>query len=1397
MATLLLAAAGSYLGGTFIGGTILGMTGAAVGQMVGASIGAYIDGKLFAPNYDQSGPRLKEMQVSGAAEGAAIPQLYGRSRLAGQVIWATKYREVKKAEEVGGKGGGGQKVDTFSYRQSFAVCFGEGTPRMSLGRVWADGNELDLSKHDWEFYPGGPNQLPDDYIESIEGVGNTPAYRGLCYIVFKDMDLSSFGDRMPNISAELTRPVPQSDPLALENTLRAVTLIPASGEFAYGTSKYLKETADGGSSSANTHTPDRRADLVMALDQLQAVAPNVESVMIVTSWFGTDLRAGECKVEPRIEGGPSFVFSTEERMAHTVTVNASGFLLLSNLTAFTTDVTLTRRTGSGDEAHETTVGTYTLTPGGEATVAVSAGTYTATSSSAVVKVALYNVTAEGSNSWRVSGLARHQAKATPIDAMGNLIYGGTPSDVTLKEAIAEIKRRGLRVVFYPFVLMTQLAGNGLPDPYGATEQPSLPWRGRITCHPAPGYPGTVDKTATAQAQIDAFFGPATVSQVGSSDGLPTWSGSATDFGYRRMILHYARLCQLAGGVDAFLVGTELRGLTFVRSSATSFPAVAHLRQLAQDVKGILGGGTKVSYAADWSEYNGYRPGDGTNDLFFHLDPLWADPSVDFVGIDNYLPLSDFRDGDPESVHDRNYLMTNVEAGELYDYYYASDADRSERIQTPITDGAYGEPWAFRQKDLRNWWLNAHHNRPGGVRSATPTAWVPQSKPVWFTEFGCAAIDKGSNQPNVFYDPKSSESFLPYFSNGKRDDQVQRAYNEATIAYWLASAGNNPVSSVYGGRMLDTSNFHAWTWDARPFPQFPGLSGVWADGANYDRGHWLNGRLGLAPLSTLVKLLCERVGITPDVSKLYGPNTVVQGFTVEQVQSPRELISALALAYNFDGFESGGSVRFALRQTVSVRAVSVGDLVVSGNEEPYSIVRQQETELPAAVKVRHRDPAKDYAVVASGGDKLVGGSQNVYTADLPLDMGAPQARSQADVIMQEAWVAREKASFALPPSLACDLTPADVVRLTLDTGRSVDVRLSSVDFNGKYEVEGARHDVTIYDGVGYEHTVRPVKTMSSAGASLLEFMELPLLRGDEVRPWAPRVVAFQAPWPGGVDVYRSPVGGDAFTLKSRVVSPAALGVTYTPLYSGPVARWDVNNTFEVRMLTPDKLVSVTDDQVLAGKNALAIRLPSGRWEVLQFASMELLAGPTRYRLSRLLRGQAGTDTDMVPTIPVGSRVVFLDATQLLALNMELEERSGSFDYRYGPASAAVSDKAYKQETRAFLPIGLRPYSPAQVRGKWAPSGDVSLTWTRRTRIGGDSWDGEVPLSEDTEAYEVEVRSAAGVIVRTFTGLSSPSVTYTAAQQAADFGSAQTVLRVRVYQLSTTYGRGAPAKETIYA
>ena len=135
----------------------------------------------------------------------------------------------------------------------------------------------------------------------------------------------------------------------------------------------------------------------------------------------------------------------------------------------------------------------------------------------------------------------------------------------------------------------------------------------------------------------------------------------------------------------------------------------------------------------------------------------------------------------------------------------------------------------------SWWSNPHVERVSGVEAGT-TAWVPQSKPIWLTEIGIPAVDKGPNGPNVFPDPKSSESAFPPLSRATRDDLVQVRALEAILSRFDPSlqgfaSASNPPSSEYAGRMVDPANVYVWAWDGRPYPAFPDLGAVWADGAN--------------------------------------------------------------------------------------------------------------------------------------------------------------------------------------------------------------------------------------------------------------------------------------------------------------------------------------------------------------------------------------------------------------------------------------------------------------------------------------------------------------------------------------------------------------------------------------
>src|SRR6195952_3945222 len=372
MASLVLSVAGAAAGAVF------GPAGAIVGRIAGALVGNIIDRKLFGPgDQNVAGPRLADLDVMAATEGAPIPRVYGRPRLAGQVIWATQLEEVvsNSTTSSGGKGhlvsGPRTTTTAYSYFGNFAVGLCEGVIG-GVGRIWADGMPLDLTAKTIRVHRGTEQQAPDDLIVAKEGAKNSPAYRGVAYGVFERLPLQDFGNRIPQLSFEIIRPVGQ-----LERLVRAVTLIPGTTEFGYEPSALVSILAPGTSRQENRHVSSAASDVQAALDDLMGVCPNLERIALVVAWFGSDLRCGHCTVQPGVE------------------------------------------------------------------------------------VAVKGISGAA---WLVDGVTRPGAYLVS-QIGGRPAFGGTPSDLSVLHLIAELKARGLKVTFYPFVMMDIASGNALPDPW--------------------------------------------------------------------------------------------------------------------------------------------------------------------------------------------------------------------------------------------------------------------------------------------------------------------------------------------------------------------------------------------------------------------------------------------------------------------------------------------------------------------------------------------------------------------------------------------------------------------------------------------------------------------------------------------------------------------------------------------------------------------------------------------------------------------------------------------------------------------------------------------------------------------------------------------------------------------
>jgi hypothetical protein len=315
MATVLLAAAGAAFGSGF-GGTVLGLSGAVVGRAVGATVGRAIDQRMLGLGSEAvEVGRVDRLRVMGASEGTAVAKSWGRVRLPGQVIWASPFQE-SSARSGGGKGAPRQSTVQFSYSVSLAIALCEGEI-LGIGRIWADGAEIEPVTLNLRVYTGSAEQLPDPVIEADLGFGMAPAFRDTAYVVIESMDLSPFGNRVPQLSFEVMR---QANAAGVDGIvgyaemIRAVALIPGTGEYALATDRVQVPDGVLGRKFVNVNSRAGVSNFTASFDQLKQELPNCKAAWIQVSSATVDLKAASSSAmassgvfHPRVLRGRWFI----------------------------------------------------------------------------------------------------------------------------------------------------------------------------------------------------------------------------------------------------------------------------------------------------------------------------------------------------------------------------------------------------------------------------------------------------------------------------------------------------------------------------------------------------------------------------------------------------------------------------------------------------------------------------------------------------------------------------------------------------------------------------------------------------------------------------------------------------------------------------------------------------------------------------------------------------------------------------------------------------------------------------------------------------------------------------------------------------------------------------------
>ncbi|MFN7038698.1 MAG: glycoside hydrolase TIM-barrel-like domain-containing protein [Alphaproteobacteria bacterium] len=297
--------------GEKVGNAALGSVGATIGHTLGSYIGKQIDNSSYKSDAKIQGRKLYDLNIQTSTYGKMIPIIYGNFKIAGNIIWGRPIEEKIIEEEASSAKNSTQINRFYNYRVTLAIAICEGEVD-SLIRVWADTKQLDLSKQEYyRFYNGSEDQMPDPLIESYMGTEETPAYRGLCYIVIADFPIGDYGNRIPNFTFEIRRRAPLiNDQPEAEEMIKSMVLIPGSGEFVYDTiiqtkingieveGKFLQQ---GYTQQINKHTAYNYANSIVALNQLQETCKNLEWVAPVVTWFANSVNLHEASIFPAVE----------------------------------------------------------------------------------------------------------------------------------------------------------------------------------------------------------------------------------------------------------------------------------------------------------------------------------------------------------------------------------------------------------------------------------------------------------------------------------------------------------------------------------------------------------------------------------------------------------------------------------------------------------------------------------------------------------------------------------------------------------------------------------------------------------------------------------------------------------------------------------------------------------------------------------------------------------------------------------------------------------------------------------------------------------------------------------------------------------------------------------------
>ena len=557
------------------------------------------------------------------------------------------------------------------------------------------------------------------------------------------------------------------------------------------------------------------------------------------------------------------------------------------------------------------------------------------------------------------------------------------------------------------------------------------------------------------------------------------------------------------------------------------------------------------------------------------------------------------------------------------------------------------------------------------------------------------------------------------------------------------------------------------------------------------GYFSGDRLYSVPTSigAIAQDICARVGFNlADLDTTEVDDIAVQGFWTNTNISARDALGQLQKVFFFDVIESGGKLKFIKQiRPGSPLAIPLSDLATHeyGQERPddFNSIRTQDTEILDEVSVTYLDVDFAYQQASQSAKRQISLNKNKNDLKFDIILTASTALSVAQKTLYLGWAQRRRFTFTLPLKYST-LEPGDIASIPFFGGESQLIYILKINIGVNFllECEGIPYEPSLLALTAIATAPAISLTIPTSSGTTLALLDINLVSDADADFSIYIAATGNAGW-RNAGLYVSRNNGSSYDFAKSLITKTITGTCNNTLGTASEFTRDLGSSISIT-ITSGQLESLSEIDFMNGRNCALV----GN-EIIYFKNATLTAAST-YTLTELLRGRRGTEW----AIPGhGANEIFV----LL---------SGYLERLEGQPLDINSQRLYKApvSTQTLADInptgftttgkGLKPYTPCQIKGTRDGSNNLTISWVRRTRKGGLLVDyKDADLSELSEAYEVDILSGS-TVVRTLS-TSTPTVSYSAANQVTDFGSTQSSLNVKIYQLSSYVGRGYGGVATI--